>query len=128
MAKNSDDAKRKHVKNNEGHAVALVLREKWLQLSPRNTKANWNIAALKDMKKKYAVKWKERKPENTITRFVKPKTERIAMKPFNGDTTVHEERLCKVDQRNIFKHLPTINISIRCYRTERLAWLCSSPN
>ena len=56
MAKNSDDAKRKHVKSNEGHAVALVLREKWLQLSPRNTKANWNIAALKDMKKKYDVK------------------------------------------------------------------------
>ena len=33
-----------------------------------------------------------------------------------------------LNQRNIFKHLPTINISIRSFRTERLVRLCSSTN
>ena len=55
MAKNTDDAKLKHAKNN-GEAEAC--KKKWLELNQDKTAADWTIENFKDMQNEYKVTWK----------------------------------------------------------------------
>ena len=93
MAKNTDDAKLKHAKNNPKHPVAVVLQKKWLELNQDKTAADWTIENFKDMQNEYKVTWKPQNQPNTIRRFVKLKAERVSKKPFDGESTFEIEFL-----------------------------------
>ena len=70
MKKNNDDAKKKHAASNPKHQKAVVLRTQWLKDNPDKKKEDWDYALhLKEMNKKFTVKFKEEKP-NTLTRFL----------------------------------------------------------
>ena len=49
IAKCNDDAKRKHAFMNEGHLVALALKDKWLELHEEKSAEDWDQNALRDM-------------------------------------------------------------------------------
>ena len=62
--------KKKHAASNPKHQKAVVLRTQWLKDNPDKKKENWDYALhLKEMNKKFTVKFKEEKP-NTLTRFL----------------------------------------------------------
>ena len=57
MAKDTEDSRSKHGKQNAKHLEAVVLQQKWLKENAGKPKADWNAAALKSTQKKNTVTW-----------------------------------------------------------------------